>query len=95
VTRRPGIVLGHELRCRHRAATVASLERLLDGLAESVAATQGALVDTSNGFTSSMKSTVDVLEADVRRSFEATTLLTERLIQVAQGIIDSTRQRRR
>jgi hypothetical protein len=73
-------------------STVSSLQGLFGGLSTSVLATQKALADSSQGIATSITRSSDSLESDVARSAKAAALLTERLVQVAQHIIDQTRQ---
>jgi hypothetical protein len=73
-------------------ATISGLKELMGGLATSVQATQSALAECSTGLKQSISSSAEVLQADVKRSTDAASLLTNRLIQVAQTIIDRTRQ---
>ena len=73
--------------------TLGSLQQLFGGLADSVNATQLSLASTSSGIKASVAASADALSADVKRSSDAASLLTDRLILVAQHIIDQTRQR--
>jgi hypothetical protein len=65
---------------------------LLDSLADSIRASQQSLADSASGIQASIATSADTLQADVRRSGAAASLLTERLTNVAQFIIDQTRQ---
>lgn len=73
-------------------ATVGALQQVLDGLATSVRASQTALSESTASIKRSFSNSIDTLQADVRRSSEAATMLTERLVLVAQNIIDQTRR---
>jgi hypothetical protein len=70
--------------------TVASLQGLFGGLSTAVLATQRALSDSASEITTSIARSSEALEADVTKSSKAATLLTDRLIKVAQNIIDRT-----
>ena len=74
-------------------ATVAALQQVLDGLTITVRSTQTAFSDSTVTLKSSVSNSANLLEADVKRSSEAASLLTDRLITVAQNIIDQTRKR--
>jgi ABC-type transporter Mla subunit MlaD len=65
---------------------------LLDSLADSIRANQQSLAASASGIQASIATSADCLQADVRRSGAAASLLTERLTNVAQFIIDQTRQ---
>jgi hypothetical protein len=73
-------------------STVGELEQVLARLTKTVQSTQAALSDSTTGIKTSVAASADLLEADVKRSTEAASLLTDRLIAVAQGIIDQTQQ---
>jgi hypothetical protein len=72
--------------------TVATLNQLLSHLANSIAETQQVLNASSSDMKNSISVSAQLLEADVKRSAEAVGLLTERLTQVAQYIVDQTRK---
>ena len=74
-------------------ATVAALQQVLDGLTITVRSTQTAFSDSTVTLKSSVSNSANLLEADVKRSSEAASLLTDRLITVAQNILDPTRKR--
>lgn len=74
-------------------ATVAALQQVLDGLTSTVLTTRSAFSDSTLSIKTSVSTSAELLEADVKRSSAAAALLTDRLITVAQGIIDQTRQR--
>lgn len=74
-------------------ATVGALQQVLDTLTNTALATQTALSDSTLSIKRSVSTSADLLEADVKRSSAAASLLTDRLIRVAQSIIDQTRQR--
>jgi putative lipoic acid-binding regulatory protein len=71
--------------------SVFSLHQKFNGLSDSVLAAQKALSDSSIDIKTSIARSTEALEADVNRSAKAASLLTERLVQVAQNIIDRTR----
>lgn len=73
-------------------SSILSLQNVIDGLSSSVIANQKALAESASGIKSSIARSSEALEGDVGRSAKAATLLTERLAQVAQNIIDRTRQ---
>ncbi|MEI6335208.1 MAG: hypothetical protein WCS87_11645 [Methylococcaceae bacterium] len=72
--------------------SIFSLQKLFNDLSNSVLVTQEALSESSNGIKSSIAGSTEALEADVKRSTHAVSLLTDSLIQVAQTIIDRTKQ---
>lgn len=72
--------------------TIRSLQQLLTGFGDSMRSTQSVLSDASAQIKSSVDSSADMLQADVRRASDAATMLTERLVTVAQTIIDQTRR---
>lgn len=73
---------------------VSSLQKVVALLASTVQATQQELSGSANGLKTSITASTAALEADVRRSSQAATLLTEQLTKVAQGIIDQTQEKR-
>lgn len=73
-------------------ATVAILQNQLTGFGQSVSMIQEQLANSSKELKESISSSAEQLEADLKRSTAATALLTDRLIQVAQTVIDQTRQ---
>jgi hypothetical protein len=76
-------------------ATVGALEQVLNELTKTVQSAQTALADSTTSIKTSVTVSAELLEADVKRSSEAASLLTDRLIAVAQGIIDQTQQHQR
>lgn len=72
-------------------ATVGSLQERLNGLGQVALVSQNHLESASTALRSSMSATAKLLENDVRRSSESAALLTDRLVEVAQTIIDRTR----
>jgi hypothetical protein len=68
---------------------------LLEGLAGSVRSTQTALSDSSTVIKTAVYSSTSALEADVKRSSEAATLLVDRLVRVADGVIARTQEQQR
>lgn len=72
---------------------VGSLEKVLEGLAGTAITAQKAVGESTAELRTAMTSSARALEVDVKRSTEAVSMLTERLIQVAQGIIDQTNKR--
>lgn len=75
--------------------TVTSLRQLFEGLAGSVRSTQTALSDSSTVIKTAVYSSTSALEADVKRSSEAATLLVDRLVRVADGVIARTQEQQR
>lgn len=73
-------------------ATVGELQKLLEGLKDSFLSTQTIFTESSRAVKDSIATSAETLEADVTRSTQAVTLLTDRLVSVAQTIIDRTRQ---
>nr|WP_217346333.1 hypothetical protein [Noviherbaspirillum sp. L7-7A]MBV0880740.1 hypothetical protein [Noviherbaspirillum sp. L7-7A] len=71
--------------------SISSLRQLFNGLSDSVVTTQTLLSDSSNGIKTSITRSTEALEADVARSSKAVSLLTDKLVQVAQNIIDRTK----
>ena len=73
--------------------SLGSLKATFSGLADTVRTTQTSLVETTAGIKTSMAASADELAASVQRSASATSQLNERLVGVAQFIIDRTRER--
>lgn len=74
-------------------ASVDSLNELLNNLASSINTVQSHLANSAEDLQSAVATSTKALEADVTRSKEATAMLTDQLIQVAQTVIDRTRTR--
>jgi chromosome segregation ATPase len=74
-------------------ATLGSLEARLNSLGGAALESEGAISTSMNALNASISSSADRLQEDVQRSTEAASLLTERLVRVAQTIIDSTQRR--
>jgi hypothetical protein len=72
--------------------TISSLQQQFVGLSGTVADAQKAMLDSSSSIKVSITRSTDALEADANRSSKAASLLTEKLIQVAQNVIDRTKQ---
>lgn len=74
-------------------ASIHGLEQHLTGLSKLATSTQHTLNETTVELRAALKASADGLEADVRRSSQASSLLTESLSNVAKTIVDQTRQR--
>jgi len=74
-------------------ASLDSARRALAEFAEGMAVTLDAFGRSSSTIGASMTETARVLGQDVQRSAQAVTQLTDRLVEVAQIVIDRTRQR--
>jgi chromosome segregation ATPase len=71
---------------------IGDLERNLGMLGASVQSNQQTVSHSTESLKTGIARSADLLKADVERSGRAVTLLTDRLTQVAQTIIDRTRQ---
>jgi uncharacterized protein YoxC len=76
-----------------------NLNDIVETVQKSMKRFSGAVTDSHKALTSStaqlgdsIKTSSQLLEEDVRKSSAAAALLTERLVQVAQTIIEQTRQ---
>lgn len=69
-----------------------SLVGHFEELAVVIKSTHTAIEESTKEIKQSINSSAQLLESDVQRSTQAAALLTDRLIQVAQNIIDSTRK---
>jgi len=72
-------------------ASISSLQNTLSGLTTSVATWQQAIDKSTTGINSSIAKSSSALEEDVKRSSAAATMLTEKLVKVAETIIERTR----
>lgn len=66
------------------------LQKGVDGFTTSLQTAQRSMVDSTAGIKTVMHDSAKSLESDVKRSTDAASLLTEKLTQVAQNIINRT-----
>lgn len=81
----------------HVSMTAAATKGLAEGLtkvSEGVQDLQEAMKQSTRGLKASISESTTALEDDVKRSSEAAGLLTAKLIEVAQHMIDRTREQR-
>lgn len=71
--------------------SINSLQSTLSGLTASVVTWQEAIDKSTTGISSSIAKSSSALEEDVKRSGAAASLLTEKLVKVAETIIERTR----
>lgn len=75
----------HELK-----TTLSGFDSTISALSQTVKQTNQALLETSGAFKNSLSSSALALDSDVRKSSAAATLLTDKLVEVAQVVIDRT-----
>jgi hypothetical protein len=73
------------------ASSISAFQNTLSGLTESVSTWQKAINESSVGITTSIAKSNVALENDVKRSAAAASMLTEKLVKVAETIIERTR----
>lgn len=73
------------------AVSINSLQSTLSGLTTSVTTWQQAIDKSTIGISTSIAKSSSALEEDVKRSSAAASLLTEKLVKVAETIIERTR----
>ncbi|WP_310387915.1 hypothetical protein [Roseateles sp.] len=76
-------------------ATVASLRTHIENFTGSIEAAQKVIGEASTGIHRTISSSSSALETDLKRSSEAATLLVDRLVQVADIVIERTQERQR
>jgi hypothetical protein len=70
--------------------TLDGFESNIVALGHAIKQANQALLETTSSFKDSLSTSASLLETDVRRSSESATLLTDRLVEVAQIVIDRT-----